>query len=53
MRHHAEKLLSEAKALEEAGIQLLVLECVPSSLGKAVSEALTIAQAKIPTVKFW
>ena len=38
----AEKLLSEAKALEEAGIQLLVLECVPSSLGKAVSEALTI-----------
>ena len=24
------------------GIQLLVLECVPSSLGKAVSEALTI-----------
>ena len=38
----AEKLLEEAKALEAAGIQLLVLECVPSSLGKAVSEALTI-----------
>jgi 3-methyl-2-oxobutanoate hydroxymethyltransferase len=38
----AEKLLAEAKALEAAGIQLLVLECVPSSLGKAVSEALTI-----------
>ena len=38
----AQKLISEAKALEEAGIQLLVLECVPSSLGKAVSEALTI-----------
>ena len=37
----AEKLLAEAKALEAAGIQL-VLECVPSSLGKAVSEALTI-----------
>ena len=38
----AEKLLAEAKALEASGIQLLVLECVPSSLGKAVSEALTI-----------
>ena len=38
----AEKLLAEAKALEASGNQLLVLECVPSSLGKAVSEALTI-----------
>ncbi len=38
----AQQLIEEAKALEAAGIQLLVLECVPSSLGKAVSEALTI-----------
>jgi len=38
----ADELLVEAKALELAGIQLLVLECVPAALGKAVSEALTI-----------
>ncbi len=38
----AEHLLAEAQALEKAGIQLLVLECVPSSLGKTISEALTI-----------
>lgn len=38
----AQQLLEEAKALEAAGIQLLVLECVPSSLAKAISEALTI-----------
>ncbi|NDV92242.1 3-methyl-2-oxobutanoate hydroxymethyltransferase [Alteromonas sp. 345S023] len=38
----AQQLLEEAKALEAAGIQLLVLECVPSSLAKTISEALTI-----------
>lgn len=38
----AQHLINEAKALEQAGIQLLVLECVPSSLAKKVSEALTI-----------
>lgn len=38
----AQHLLDEAKALEAAGVQLLVLECVPSSLGKTVSEALNI-----------
>jgi 3-methyl-2-oxobutanoate hydroxymethyltransferase len=38
----AQQLLEEAKALEAAGIQLLVLECVPSSLANAISEALTI-----------
>lgn len=41
-QNQADKLLEEAKALEAAGIQLLVLECVPASLGKAVSEALSI-----------
>lgn len=38
----ATQLIEEALALEQAGAQLLVLECVPSSLGKAVSEKLSI-----------
>lgn len=38
----AEKLISAAKALEQAGIQMLVLECVPTSLAARVSEALSI-----------
>nr|WP_136251466.1 3-methyl-2-oxobutanoate hydroxymethyltransferase [Ningiella ruwaisensis] len=38
----ADALLQSAIQLEQAGIQLLVLECVPASLAKKVSEALTI-----------
>lgn len=38
----AERLLEDALALEAAGIQLLVLECVPVSLAKRVTEALAI-----------
>ncbi|MAG76597.1 MAG: 3-methyl-2-oxobutanoate hydroxymethyltransferase [Colwelliaceae bacterium] len=38
----AEKMVAEAKALEAAGIQLLVLECIPESLGKAISEAVSV-----------
>ncbi|MFC3094869.1 3-methyl-2-oxobutanoate hydroxymethyltransferase [Alteromonas sediminis] len=38
----AEKLLASAKALEQAGIQMLVLECVPTELGKRVTQALSI-----------
>lgn len=38
----ASRLLADAKALEEAGMQLLVLECVPSPLAKAVTEAVNI-----------
>lgn len=38
----AAKLLADAKALEAAGAQMLVLECVPSSLAKTVTEALSI-----------
>lgn len=38
----AEKLMQAAIALEHAGVQLLVLECVPSSLAKRVSETLQI-----------
>jgi len=38
----AEKMIADAKALEAAGAQLLVLECIPATLGKAVTQALTI-----------
>ena len=38
----ATKLIEEAVALEQAGAQLLVLECVPSSLGKAVTDKVSI-----------
>jgi 3-methyl-2-oxobutanoate hydroxymethyltransferase len=41
-KSQADQLLSAALALEAAGIQLLVLECVPSSLAKLVSEKLSI-----------
>lgn len=38
----AKEMIEHAKALEAAGAQLLVLECIPSGLGKAISEAITI-----------
>ncbi len=38
----AERLLLDALALEQAGAQLLVLECVPVSLAARVTESLTI-----------
>jgi 3-methyl-2-oxobutanoate hydroxymethyltransferase len=41
-REQAEKLLREAKMLEEAGIFSLVLECVPAPLAETISKALTI-----------
>lgn len=39
------RLIEDAKALEEAGCFAIVLECIPDSLGKAVSEVL-----EIPTI---
>ena len=39
----ADKMLSDALALEEAGCFSLVLECIPSLLGKTISDKLTIA----------
>jgi len=39
----AKKLIADARALEEAGIFCLVLECVPTPLAKAVTEALSVA----------
>lgn len=38
----AEKMINDAKALEKAGAQLLVLECIPSVLAKAITEAVSI-----------
>lgn len=38
----AQQILADAKALENAGATLLVLECVPQELAKTISEALTI-----------
>jgi len=39
---HADKLVEDALALQEAGIQLLVLECVPVALAERVTKALHI-----------
>ena len=41
-QQQAEDTLNQALALEEAGAQLLVLECVPASLGKRITEQLSI-----------
>ena len=38
----AEQMIADAKALEAAGAQLLVLECIPATLGEAITKALTI-----------
>lgn len=38
----ADRLLSDALAIEAAGAQLLVLECVPVELAKRITEALAI-----------
>jgi len=38
----AAQMIMEAKVLEEAGADLIVVECVPSSLGRELSEALSI-----------
>ncbi|MDQ0337625.1 3-methyl-2-oxobutanoate hydroxymethyltransferase [Caldalkalibacillus uzonensis] len=41
----AKKLIADAKALEEAGVFAIVLECVPAALAKQVS-----AMLEIPTI---
>ncbi len=38
----AQKIVDEALLLQEAGANVILLECVPASLGKRVSEALEI-----------
>jgi len=38
----ADKMVADALTLQAAGIQLLVVECIPVSLAKRITEALTI-----------
>jgi len=38
----AEQLLSDAKALQQAGAQMLVVECIPASLGEEVANAVDV-----------
>lgn len=38
----AERLLADAKALDEAGAFALVLECVPTELGRRITEAVSM-----------
>jgi 3-methyl-2-oxobutanoate hydroxymethyltransferase len=38
----AAQMIADAKALESAGAELIVVECVPSSLGRELSEVLDI-----------
>ncbi len=41
-KHQAERIFYDAEALEEAGAQMLVLECVPAELAKEISNNLKI-----------
>lgn len=41
-KHHAEQLVVDAKALEQAGAQAIVLEAIPSVLAKTITEQLAI-----------
>jgi 3-methyl-2-oxobutanoate hydroxymethyltransferase len=38
----AEQMIRDAKALEAAGADLVLLECIPPALGKAVTEAVSV-----------
>lgn len=38
----AEQMLAEAMRLEQAGVAMLLLECVPTDLGKKISESVTV-----------
>ena len=44
-KEDAKRIMKDAKAVEEAGASLLVLECVPSKLAEEISNAL-----RIPTI---
>ena len=48
----ARQLIEDAKALEEAGAFSIVVECVPSVVGKALSEALEIPVLGIGAGKY-
>jgi 3-methyl-2-oxobutanoate hydroxymethyltransferase len=38
----AKRMLDSAKALESAGADIVLLECIPSELGKRITEALEV-----------
>jgi 3-methyl-2-oxobutanoate hydroxymethyltransferase len=38
----AQRMLADARALEAAGADILLLECIPSALGKAITEAVHV-----------
>lgn len=38
----AEKIIADAKALSEAGVDIIVLECIPQALAKTISESVDI-----------
>lgn len=40
--HDADKIVKDAKKVEQAGASLLILECVPATLAKKISKSLTI-----------
>ena len=42
VQRDAERLLEDARAIEQAGAAMLVLEAIPAALGKQVTEALAI-----------
>lgn len=42
IQRHREKLLEDAKAVEEAGAFAVVLECVPEEIAKEITETLSI-----------
>jgi 3-methyl-2-oxobutanoate hydroxymethyltransferase len=41
-QHAAQQMLADAHALQEAGADIVLLECVPSSLGKAIAASLSV-----------
>lgn len=48
----AQKLIDDAKALEKAGVFAIVVECVPSELGKAITEAVNVPVIGIGAGKY-
>ncbi|WNK20658.1 3-methyl-2-oxobutanoate hydroxymethyltransferase [Halomonas piscis] len=39
---HAERIIEDARTLVDAGASIILLECVPATLGRAVTEALDV-----------